>query len=103
MDRPVSDPWWQAGAGFISIWALIAAYPRRRSPQCPGGEREREQIEDERDPLLVDVGEGHPVLAVAGEDQEEQRCDQHLALMGGPHLAQREPGSEPRSKADQEC
>ena len=31
------------------------------------------------------------MLAVAGEDQEEQRRDQYLPLMGGPDLVQCEP------------
>lgn len=66
------------------------------------GEAEREEIKDEGDEFLIDVCERDPVLAVAREDEHEQRGDEGGGLAVGKDLREHPPCGETERKADDE-
>ena len=65
-------------------------------------EAEREQVGDQGNPLLVDVGEGDPLLAVARVEEEEQADGEILAFVVCPDLVERPPCRQRADKADQQ-
>ncbi len=68
-------------------------------PRCqPDGE----EVGDKRQPFLVGVGERHPLLAEAGEDQEEERDGESLVAAVRPDLAEHPPAGVPAGETDDE-